>query len=113
MEGNFAFAQGVHELLLQSRGDYIQVFPAVPDGWQNVSFENLRTEGAFIISAKKEKGVASKVVIKAEKGGVCKIKLPFTDFTFQGKPKKYEVKEGVVEFTMAKGEELIVLHKQK
>ena len=113
LEGNFAFAQGVHELLLQSRGDYIQVFPAVPDGWQNVSFENLRTEGAFIISAKKEKGVASKVVIKAEKGGVCKIKLPFTDFTFQGKPKKYEVKEGVVEFTMAKGEELIVLHKQK
>ncbi len=54
LEGNFAFAEGVQELLLQSRNGYIQVFPAVPSNWQNVSFNNLRTEGAFIISAKKQ-----------------------------------------------------------
>ncbi|MCH5600649.1 glycosyl hydrolase family 95 catalytic domain-containing protein [Niabella ginsengisoli] len=54
LEGNFAFAQGVHELLLQSREGYIEVFPAVPRSWSEVSFTNLRTEGAFIVSAKKK-----------------------------------------------------------
>lgn len=77
LEGNFAFAQGVHELLLQSRNGYIQVFPAVPRKWQNVSFTNLRTEGAFLVSATKENGVPISIHILAEKGGQLRIKLPF------------------------------------
>lgn len=77
LEGNFAFAQGVNELLLQSREGYIEVFPAVPRDWKNVSFENLRAEGAFLISAQKRNGVPAKVSIKAEQGGLLVIKLPF------------------------------------
>jgi alpha-L-fucosidase 2 len=77
LEGNFAFAQGVQELLLQSRNDYVEVFPAVPSSWKNVSFNNLRTEGAFLISARKENGVAEEIKIVSEKGGVTKLKLPF------------------------------------
>jgi alpha-L-fucosidase 2 len=77
LEGNFAFAQGVHELLLQSRNGYIEVFPAVPDSWRNVSFSNLRSEGAFLISAKKENGVPISVKVLSEKGGELKIRLPF------------------------------------
>ncbi len=49
LEGNFAaFAQGVQELLLQSREGYIEVFPVVPASWQDVSFNGLRSEGAFL-----------------------------------------------------------------
>jgi len=77
LEGNFAFAQGVHELLLQSKNDYIEIFPAVPGEWKDVSFSDLRAEGAFIISAAKENGVASNVKIVAEKDGLLRIKLPF------------------------------------
>ncbi|WP_199137537.1 glycosyl hydrolase family 95 catalytic domain-containing protein [Pedobacter sp. ASV12] len=77
LEGNFAFAQGVNELLLQSREGYIEVFPAVPRDWKNASFENLRAEGAFLVSAQKQNGVPAKVSIKAEKGGLLAIKLPF------------------------------------
>ena len=86
LEGNFAFAQGVHELLLQSRGRYIQVFPAVPDAWQNVSFNDLRTEGAFIVSAKKENGVPVSVKVVSEKGGLLKIKLPFKTWVVKNMP---------------------------
>ena len=59
LEGNFAFAQGIHEMLLQSHKDFIEVFPAIPKEWKNVSFKTLRAEGAFLISAKKENGVAN------------------------------------------------------
>jgi len=102
LEGNFAFAQGVQELLLQSRNDYIQVFPAIPSSWQNVSFDNLRAEGAFLISAKKE-NTFYKIKIESEAGGVCKIKLSFNDFAFSNN-KKYEIKDGIVIFPMQKNE---------
>ncbi|TKK65837.1 hypothetical protein FC093_18970 [Ilyomonas limi] len=77
LEGNFAFAQGVQELLLQSRNGYLQVFPAVPSSWQNVSFDSLRAEGAFLISAKKTNGITDEVKVISEKGGTTKLKLPF------------------------------------
>ena len=77
LEGNFAFAQGIHEMLLQSHKDFIEVFPAIPKDWKNVSFKTLRAEGAFLISAKKENGVPMEVKIKAEAGGMIRIKLPF------------------------------------
>ena len=84
LEGNFAFAQGVHELLIQTRDNYIDIFPAIPQSWKNVSFDNLRTEGAFLVSAKKEDGVPVSVKIVAEKGGNCTIKLPFKTFIQKG-----------------------------
>ncbi|WP_175633893.1 glycosyl hydrolase family 95 catalytic domain-containing protein [Pedobacter ghigonis] len=86
LEGNFAFAQGVQELLVQSRNGYIQVFPAVPQSWANVSFKDLRTEGAFLVSAAKENGVPAKVKIYAEKGGVLRIKLPFKTYLAKDVP---------------------------
>ncbi len=77
LEGNFAFAQGVHEMLIQSYNGYIEIFPAVPSSWKNVGFKNLRTEGAFLVSAKKENAVIDQVIVTAEQGGELKLKLPF------------------------------------
>ena len=37
LEGNFAFAAGIQEMLLQSHTGVIRVFPAVPVAWQDVS----------------------------------------------------------------------------
>ena len=86
LEGNFAFAQGVQELLVQSRNNYIQVFPAVPQSWANVSFDNLRTEGAFLVSAVKENGVPKEVKIYAEKAGLLRVKLPFKTYVVKNLP---------------------------
>jgi alpha-L-fucosidase 2 len=86
LEGNFAFAQGVQELLLQSRSGYLQVFPAVPQSWATVSFNNLRAEGAFLISGQKENGVPTKVKVYAEKAGILRIKLPFKTFVLKDLP---------------------------
>ena len=40
LEGNFAFAAGIQEMLLQSHTGIIRVFPAIPSDWSNVSFDN-------------------------------------------------------------------------
>ena len=89
LEGNFAFASGVQEMLLQSHNGVIQIFPAVPSEWKNISFENLRTEGAFLVSARKENGVLDSFTINAPEGGIARIRLPFRTF-FVGSSEKME-----------------------
>ena len=109
LEGNFAFAQGVHEMLLQSKKNYIEVFPAVPQSWMNVSFTKLRAEGAFLISAKKENGVATEVKIFSEKGGKLHIKLPFKTWVVKNISYKSVVMNdgGIATVQMQKGQTII------
>ena len=73
LEGNFAFAAGVQEMLLQSHTGIIRVFPAVPKSWKDVSFEDLRAQGAFLVSAEKKDGQIISVRIHSEKGGIAKL----------------------------------------
>ncbi|WP_184543759.1 glycosyl hydrolase family 95 catalytic domain-containing protein [Mucilaginibacter sp. FT3.2] len=80
LEGNFAFASGLQEMLIQSYAGFIEVLPAVPAAWTDIAFEDLRTEGAFLISLKKAGGQVTEVKIVAEKGGETKLKLPFKTF---------------------------------
>lgn len=77
LEGNFAFASGIQEMLLQSHTGIVRIFPAIPDVWKDVSFNKLRTEGAFLISAEMEKAEVIKVEIFSEKGGEIKLLNPF------------------------------------
>lgn len=94
LEGNFAFAQGVHEMLLQSYNNRIEIFPAVPEAWKNVSFHHLRAEGAFLLSAKKENGVISEVAITAEQANRLFIRLPFRMWLVNGIDRKYVIDNG-------------------
>jgi len=84
LEGNFAFAQGINEMLIRSDKGYIEVFPAVPDSWKNISFSTLRTEGAFLVSGKKANGVITQITVKSLAGGTLDIKLPFIKYSIKG-----------------------------
>ena len=77
LEGNFAFASGIHEMLLQSHTGIVHLFPAIPESWKNVSFKTPRTEGAFLISATREEGVCTRVEVTAEKDGKLRLADPF------------------------------------
>jgi alpha-L-fucosidase 2 len=77
LEGNFAAAAGLQEMLLQSYSGTIRVFPAVPAGWKDASFESLRAEGAFLVSAERNGGRTQSVEIVAEKGGTLRLENPF------------------------------------
>lgn len=112
LEGNFAFAQGVHELLLQSKEQneqaYIEVFPAVPKAWKNVSFNNLRAYGAFLVSGIIENGVPAQIKIVAEKGGILKLRFPMRTFIVNRGKKKFETNNGIVEMNTNPGEVITI-----
>ncbi|MHC4691797.1 MAG: glycosyl hydrolase family 95 catalytic domain-containing protein [Planctomycetota bacterium] len=77
LEGNFAAAAGVQEMLIQSYSGTLRLFPAIPKDWKDVTFKTLRAEGAFLVSAEKKKGKVVLVEITCEKGGICKLENPF------------------------------------
>jgi alpha-L-fucosidase 2 len=108
LEGNFAFARGIQEMLIQSDHGYIEVFPAVPDSWLNVSFKTFRTEGAFLVSAKKENGNVSEIIINSKAGGELMLKLPFKKWSVKGvKPAEVKVENDFASVTMSKGSTIV------
>jgi len=76
LEGNFAFAAGLQEMLIQSQTGVIEVFPAIPADWKDVRFESLRAVGAFLVSAERRGGEVVSLEVYSEKGGILRIRSP-------------------------------------
>jgi alpha-L-fucosidase 2 len=75
IDGNFGFTAGVSEMLVQSHDGTIFVLPALPDVWKNGSIKGLRARGGFEIESMEwKKGEISKLVIKSNLGGNCRIR---------------------------------------
>ncbi len=104
LEGNFAFASAIQEMLLQSHTGVVRVFPAIPKEWKNVKFNNLRAQGAFLVSAKKTNGVVSEVILYSEKGGRMVMRNPFSG-NFNS-DKKYVTEGENLVFNMDEGESI-------
>ncbi|HEY5462111.1 MAG TPA: hypothetical protein VIJ95_02560 [Hanamia sp.] len=110
LEGNFAFAKGIQEMLLQSHNNYMEIFPAIPSSWKNVSFTKFRTQGAFLVSAKKENGSIDDVEIVSQIGGLFRLKVPFKTFYITNTSKKYSFnkEKNILEIKMKPGEKIVV-----
>ena len=65
----------VNEMMLQSYDNEILVFPAVPDAWNEVSYCDLRTEGAFLVTAKRAHGKTVYLKINSLAGGFFKLTI--------------------------------------
>jgi alpha-L-fucosidase 2 len=104
-------AQSIHDMLLQSWGGTIRAFPAVADAWSDLAFHDLRTEGAFLVSAKRKDGKTLFVRIKSLKGEPCII-MPALDGKIQvSGNRKFELKEikqGRYSLDLKQGEEAIL-----
>jgi alpha-L-fucosidase 2 len=77
LEGNFAAAAAIQEMLIQSHTGTIRIFPAIPESWKNASFRTLRAEGAFLVSASRRHGRVESIEILAEAEGPCRLENPF------------------------------------
>lgn len=73
IESPLSFATSLHDMLLQSWGGKIRVFPACPNIWPDAAFHHLRTQGAFLVSARKKTGVTRFVRIESLAGSPCTI----------------------------------------
>ena len=109
MEFTGEMLAAVNEMLLQSHGGIIRVFPAIPaggrnfhravrngdtitnylekytdyDGWKDVRFDKLLAKGAFEVSASMEEGKLSWIMIHSLKGGAVKLSCPVMDGSFR------------------------------
>jgi hypothetical protein len=68
-------------MLLQSWDDAIHVFPAVPSSWRDCEFHQLRAEGAFVVSARRQAGKTVWLAITSEAGLPCRLKIDIADFS--------------------------------
>jgi alpha-L-fucosidase 2 len=76
LEGNFAAAAGLQEMLIQSHTGVIEIFPAIPGGWDDIRFVNLRAQGGYLVSATLSQGKLVEVIIRADHEGSCRLRLP-------------------------------------
>ena len=78
LESSFGFCDALQEMLLQEHKGYIEIFPAVPEGWEKeVSFQDLRSYHGVLVSAKKKNGKVVSVQLKAKKETKVVLKKPF------------------------------------
>lgn len=76
IETPLSAASSIMELILQSWGGKIRVFPAVPDAWKDASFYHLRAQGGFLVSAVRSQGKTKWVSVKSLSGEPCIVKIP-------------------------------------
>jgi hypothetical protein len=99
------------EMMLQSWGGGIRVFPAMPAAWKDAVFHDLRAEGAFLISARRKNGKTVFIRIKSLAGEPCILKSDLRDplVSVSGRPVDYKILEdGAVEINLLKGEEVVL-----
>ena len=76
IENSCTVANALNEMLCMSVGNVIRLFSVFPKN-ENASFKNIRTWGAFLVSARLTNGIVSDVTIKSEKGKVCTMINPW------------------------------------
>jgi hypothetical protein len=94
-------------MLLSSWGGKIRVFPAIPSKWRDVTIHNMRTEGAFLVSAVRRDGKTRWLQITSLAGEPCRvvtdIKTPTASIPFK------EVAVHEYEFDLKKGQTVLMM----
>ena len=97
-------AQSIHDMLLQSWGDKIRIFPALPSDWKDVSIYQMRTQGAFLVSAKRVKGKTVYINIQSLAGEPCIIKTDMENPVLSDKKIQInKIEKSVYQISLKKG----------
>ncbi|GAA3783809.1 hypothetical protein GCM10023083_19830 [Streptomyces phyllanthi] len=101
--------QSLHDMLVQSWGDTIRIFPAVPRAWDAVTVRDFRTQGAFLVTAVRREGATRWIRIRSLAGAPCRVRHGIDGpLTVRG-AKWHDAGNGVVELELAAGREALLL----
>ena len=107
IECSIVLDRSLQDMLLQSHGDLIRVFPAVPGAWKEAVFHNLRAEGAFLVSAARKAGKTQWVRVKSLAGEPRRIK-PSLDGEVNATVPLKNLGDGRYELTLSAGQEAML-----
>lgn len=94
IDGNYAGASGISEMLVQSYNNEIYILPALPASWKDGEFKGVCTRNGFELNIHWKNGKLIRLKILSKKGEKCKV-------VYQGNKKVFETKQGV-EYVLGK-----------
>jgi len=76
IDGNFGYAAGVCEMLVQSHAGAVHILPALPDAWPTGSVRGSRARGGREVDIEWRDGRATAAVLRARAGGTHVLRAP-------------------------------------
>ena len=77
IEAGMGAAAAVQEMLMHTCRGVNHLFSGAPASWEHVSFDGMRTAGAFLVSASRSGGRVEEVRVRSEAGGVLRLANPW------------------------------------
>ncbi len=111
IDGNFGYASGICEMLVQSHMGQIHLLPALPDAWPSGYIKGIRARGGFELDIRWKDGKLAEGVIRSGKGNACTIRasLPVTITSRGKKVKASQVDPNVITFPTSQGQEYVII----
>lgn len=81
IETPLSVVESIGYMRIQSWNGVVRVFPAMPDRWADAVYRNLRTEGAFLVSAERKDGKTEWIRIESLAGEPLVLQTDMTKFT--------------------------------
>ncbi|MDX3452970.1 Tat pathway signal sequence domain protein [Streptomyces sp. ME02-8801-2C] len=114
IETPLSASQSLHDMLCQSWGGVVRVFPAVPSAWQDVTLHDFRTQGAFLVSAARKGGTTRFIRIRSLAGEPLRLRHDLTGGQVRavlddGTPARTRTStDGTLTIELAKGREVLL-----
>jgi alpha-L-fucosidase 2 len=114
IETPLSAAQSLHDMVCQSWGGVIRVFPALPAAWADVTLHDFRTQGAFQVSAVRRGGATQFVRVRSLAGAPCQVRTGVAgELTVRGadddrRPRWRRLPNGDVQLDLRRGEEVLI-----
>lgn len=73
IETPFSAMCAFEEMYLQDWGGTLRIFYGCPSEWKDCEFRNMRAEGGFLVSARRQNGRTVSLTVKAARTGNCRL----------------------------------------
>ncbi|MGW0958445.1 glycoside hydrolase family 95-like protein [Streptomyces gelaticus] len=113
IETPLSAARSLHDMVCQSWGGTIRVFPALPAAWRELTVHDFRTQCSFLLSAIREEDRTRWVRLTSEAGAPCVVRHgidgPVEIRDRNGHPLAHEEPaDGTVRIRLGKGESALI-----